>query len=436
MVNQQEISSVDLTVRNAKQQVVMVTLLPNSSSGAVAEKEVVYEGMLSDPNDKFNQSILLRVGKDDVDSLRLSDPTLTEREIHILDEDGEETGYYFEMEQVVEPDSSHKIFSGRYFAPDSEPVNFTALTDPEPIIVIVGVVAAACAFKIVFDTVKKNCVEELSDAIEACRKNGGLPTVEADILLGFSRKPLRIGCASKCSIKCLKGENATAIAQTLQLQKPQIVRQKNPIEFSGKKIVSPPGGTTTPGTTIPSGDISDFDEDGLSATASKFATCLVHVWLESVTAENLQATGNDWEIDFQIGSHERHKLKGSFDKTKTPAVWQFFKKDKRRTSLFSTSGCGVGKIPMSLRFQQYDGFPNEDVPFENEDLAYKCRVKRAVSKPYRIHNNENQSKPFTLITFNFVITSTCVVIEDEVGLGGSGVTSDVRLEGGRIIESS
>jgi hypothetical protein len=194
--------SVDIRVRNPESgSVLLATRVPSDGDGVLLAGQI-HEGAESlDARIELPKNPELeRVLADALGPLRdeLQRGEVRHGDLHFRDQDGSRVdgfGLVFERVSIGEFDSEH--WMGVYTTPRGR-FEFSAASDPEPIIIITGIAAAVCLIQKGIFALRSGCEARLHETALECMRTGGSPRYRVHANFGLSFSPFKIGCDPTC----------------------------------------------------------------------------------------------------------------------------------------------------------------------------------------------------------------------------------------------
>ena len=166
---------------------------------------LLLEGSLSNLIREEVIDLFIELPQDQLSVLSISEG---EGSVVLLDDEGLSTDYSLSSYSVVSAiDDRYEIFSGVSTDPDGNTFDFVASTDPAAgtvVIVIVGIAVVGCLVAIGLQALISDCKTAMQTEIQACANSGGLPSLRANVVYGFTKEGgnFRVACTHECAVEC------------------------------------------------------------------------------------------------------------------------------------------------------------------------------------------------------------------------------------------
>jgi hypothetical protein len=198
--------SLDLIVRGGEPRTVLMV-----RGNASADEDVEFVGTLGDAQDVERQEpVVIRLMAEDLARLEFSEPDAGEVSIYY---DGELTeARITSLSVTYSIQGQYQIYSGIMDNGFGHRVEYFAIVDPLPVVVVGGaVLVAACAVLSGISFVMQKLEAKSSGFIEACRARGGYAIATPELGIEFSLKRRAFGCKIKPRLRCV-GPNGETLA--------------------------------------------------------------------------------------------------------------------------------------------------------------------------------------------------------------------------------
>ena len=164
---------------------------------------VLFEGTLSDLVREQVIEVSVQLPQEAIAALSLTE---SEGMLVLNDHEGNPSDYAvnsYSVQQAI--GGRYEIHSGVFSDIDGNAFDFVASTDPvHPLIIIVGIGAAACLAIIGIQALIDDCKASMQAEVQACAAANGLPALRANVIFGFGHDSTgwRLGCSHECVVEC------------------------------------------------------------------------------------------------------------------------------------------------------------------------------------------------------------------------------------------
>jgi hypothetical protein len=142
------------------------------------------------------------IKRDDLDRMRVDGEGAERTVLAVEDQPGRYIISGYALQPLKDGQEYIELHSGTW-VDDGAIATFAAMTDPVPLILVAGGVAlAVCVAQVGIGKWLTDCEQRMKEAIDDCRANGGLPSMNADVHFGMSFRPFRLGCSVNCQVVC------------------------------------------------------------------------------------------------------------------------------------------------------------------------------------------------------------------------------------------
>lgn len=169
---------------------------------------ILLDGNVSSLDGKQAIGLGIEISQSDLNSSNLQQ--LSDTTYAFMDEDGATPSDYGvqNFASMDRGDGKSSVFTGTFGDPKNGAYEFNAMTDPAAgavIIAIVAIGASACLLAIGISALTTSCTSATTADVQACADQGGLPSVKAHVIYGFSYQTgkFQIGCTHECQVECM-----------------------------------------------------------------------------------------------------------------------------------------------------------------------------------------------------------------------------------------